>query len=104
MEVISTIGVKKFIDSLTNIPQARVRRMVRSLEENGHTLRLPDSKSLRKGLFELRILGSPQIRILYFFHQDRAFLVHAFYKKTMRIPQKEIEYGRKVMQDRLGFL
>jgi phage-related protein len=98
MQVIPTAVVASFLYKLDKDAAARVEKMIHSLEENGSGLRMPDSKSLRKGLFELRILGNSQIRILYFFDKDSTYLVHAFFKKTMKIPRREIKYGRMIMK------
>lgn len=48
-------------------------RSVDLLEEHGNLLDIPDSKSLGKGLFELRTQGKVKVRILYIFHNKKAY-------------------------------
>jgi phage-related protein len=102
MRVIPTADVYSFIEQLPIKVATRTQGMIRVLEENGHKIRMPYSKSLGEGLFELRILGNIQVRVLYFFSHDAAYLVHAFVKKSMRIPKSEIEYGRTIWKTLLN--
>ncbi len=46
--------VDKFINNLDDLAISRVRHCLHLLGEYGHLLDMPDSKSLGKGLFELR--------------------------------------------------
>jgi len=58
MEVIYwNAKVEQFIKSLNNKTSMRVDRTVGVLERIGHLIEMPDSKSLGRGLFELRIHG-----------------------------------------------
>lgn len=61
------------------------------LETFGNRLRMPYSKQLDKNLYELRIRGKQEIRILYCFYKNQAVIVHSFVKKTQTTPRKEIE-------------
>ena len=49
------------------------------------------SKKVEKGLFELRIRGTQEVRILYTFHQNSVVLLHGFTKKARQISQKELK-------------
>jgi phage-related protein len=98
MEVVYLPKAKKFIEKLDDISLERVLSSVDFLEKYGHLLTMPLSKSLGKGLFELRILGNIHIRIFYFFHKDVAYVLHAIVKKQQTVPKKEIDIARKVMQ------
>ncbi len=73
------------------------------LEEYGNELREPYSKSMGKGLFELRVtFGNDTIRIFYFFQTDFNIVVTSGYvKKTERTPQRELSRARKYMKDYL---
>ena len=88
--------VKKFIDNFDLITSSRIKKTINCLEESGHLIGMPDSKSLGKGLFELRTLGNKQIRILYIFHKNRAYLIHSFIKKAWRLRRKDINYARRI--------
>jgi phage-related protein len=64
---------------------------------------MPDSKSLGKGLFELRTLGKNQIRILYIFHDNKVYIIHGFIKKAWKISIKDISYARRIQNEVVGF-
>ena len=96
-----TSDIKTFIHDLdTQDRQAYVRTMrcLDLLEKHGNELRMPFSKSLHGGLFELRVTGNIQARIMYCFHKEVAVLLHAFIKKTDKIPKREIELALKRMK------
>jgi len=86
-----TSEIDKFILSLDAKTQARVLRYLELLERYGYKLRMPYSKSLHGGIFELRITGSKHIRVIYCFHKGIIYLLHAFVKKENKIPKKEID-------------
>ena len=72
-------------------------RLVELLAEHGPSLRLPHSRTLGEGLFELRPRGPSGIgRALYcFLVGQRVVVVHAFIKKTQETPDKELKLARK---------
>lgn len=90
-----TTDINKFILKLDTQTQARVLRYLELLEKYGNKLGMPYSKSLHEGLFELRIIGNKQVRIIYCFYKDTICLLNAFIKKTNRIPKKEINLAMK---------
>lgn len=83
-------NIDDFILRLDSQTQARVLRCLDLVEKNGNNLGMPYSKSLKGGLFELRITGTKHIRIIYCFHKNIIYLLHAFVKKTNKIPSKEL--------------
>lgn len=90
-------NVTDFVCSLDPDTQSKYRRTRDLLEKFGHELSMPFSKNIGKGLFELRIKGRQEVRILYCFYSDRAWLLHGFLKKTQEIPLRQIQIaqGRK---------
>jgi phage-related protein len=72
-------------------------RLVELLVEYGPNLRLPHSRALGEGLFELRPRGRSGIgRAFYcFLVGKRVVIVHAFVKKTRQTPDKELKLARK---------
>lgn len=90
-----TSEVDKFILNLDTETQARVLRFIELLSTHGYKLGMPYSKSLHGGLFELRINGRKQVRVLYCFHKDTIYLLNAFIKKVNKIPKKEIDLANK---------
>ena len=77
---------------------SQVQTIIGMLETLGNELRMPYSKSLGGGLFELRIIGQKHIRIIYAFHNNGAVLLNIFMKKRWSIPRKEIEYARNILK------
>jgi phage-related protein len=76
-------------------------RLVELLMEHGPNLRLPHSRSMRDGLFELRPRGRSGIgRAMYCFQLGkRVVVVHAFIKKTQQTPDKELKIARKRVKE-----
>lgn len=91
--------VEEFINNLDHITAARIVRLIDLLEEHGHLLDMPDSKSLGKGLFELRSRGKIHVRILYIFHNNKAYVVHGFIKKMWKIRSKDMDYARIIQKE-----
>ena len=72
--------------------------------EIGFNLGMPHVKSLSSifpGLCEIRIKDrNGQFRVIYFLKRDEAiYLVHAFRKKTQKLPNKEIQTILKRMKE-----
>ena len=76
-------------------------RLVELLFEFGPSLRLPHSRSMGQGLFELRPHGKTGIgRAMYCFHDGkRLTVVHAFVKKTQKTPDRDLKLARKRVKE-----
>ena len=83
--------VKEFIGRQNAVVKAKYAGMVDFLEEYGPFLSGKYTKKLRKDLYELRITGKEQVRVLYTVRKRNIVLLHAFKKKTRRTPLKEIK-------------
>ncbi len=83
--------VKSNLFSLEKSSSAKSSRQIKLLETFGNKLGMPYSKQISKNLFELRIRGKQEIRILYCFHQNQAVILHFFIKKSQKTPIKEIK-------------
>lgn len=59
-------------------------------------LREPYCKKIDRNLFELRILDSAPIRILYMFHNTSFVLLHAFIKKSNKISKNHLSTGKRL--------
>lgn len=86
--------VENFIQSLEARTLARVLRKLDLLEMFGQKLGMPHSRKINKTLFELRIRGEREIRIFYTYRKERAILLHAFIKKSQRLPLHEIRLAQ----------
>ena len=91
--------IAEFIDNLDDITKGRVRNGIRVLEKHG--LELLRNQSVKKiitrpDIFELRIIGEKQVRILFAVIDGSIYLiVHIFVKKTQKTPVKEIRLAQK---------
>jgi len=81
---------KDFISSLDRPTYAKTLRTLDLLGKFGNQLRMPYSKSLGSNIFELRVRGQKEVRLLYCFYNKKAYILHGFIKKTEKTPQKEI--------------
>ena len=93
--------VEEFLDSLPVKMRVKALDSLDLLEEYGNQLRMPYSKALSDGIFELRIRFSGDIsRIFYFFCIGNKIIVtNVFIKKTQKTPSAELEKARKYRQD-----
>ena len=92
--------VKNFIQQLGKKSRAKIWRYVELLEKYGPNLLRPYADSVEGKVRELRIrVIEGNIRILYFFVERNAVLLHAIKKKTLELPKREIEQAKQHMQD-----
>jgi hypothetical protein len=94
MQIQIDSDVEKFIKSLEKATIAKVARTVVLLEKFGFRLTMPHSKKVSDNLFELRIRGQQEVRMLYCFHKDEIYLLTGFVKKSPTIPKKEIDRAK----------
>lgn len=75
--------------------------VVELLMEFGPNLRMPHSRALGEGLFELRLRGREGSgRVLYCFaHAHTIVILHAFMKKSRRTPGHELVIARSRMRN-----
>ena len=98
-----TVPVQEFLESLTLKMRAKMFREIDLLVQNGPELRMPYSRAVGEGIFELRSKVSTDIsRVFYFFFVgNRAVLTNGFVKKTQKTPRREIELAKKYRSDYL---
>ena len=98
-----TEPVRIFLDSLTIKMRAKMFREIDLLVTNGPELRLPHSRPVEDGIFEIRAKqGSDLSRVMYFFYAgQKAVLTNGFVKKSQKTPKNEIELAKKYRQDYL---
>ncbi len=76
-------------------------RLVELLMEFGPNLKMPHSKALGKGLFELRPKGREGIGRTFYCYLvgQRIIILHAFIKKTQETPENEMKIARKRVKE-----
>ena len=93
--------VKKFLDSLSEKQQAKILRIFQYIQEYGLQSILPHVKKLTgTPLWEIRILGKDNIRILYLIPTKTSVLIlHGFIKKKQKTPVKELQLALTRYED-----
>ena len=74
---------EKFLDSLSSVQKAKASRIIGYIEEYSLVVAIPHIKKLSgTPLWEIRILGQDNIRILYAtFKNNTIIILHGFIKK-----------------------
>jgi phage-related protein len=95
------IPFKKFYNKMNKTVKSEILRMIELLQEYGNKLKLPHSRLMKDGIFELRFSAEDKyFRILYFFTSDKKVIItNCFIKKTNNIPSAEIEKAKKYKKD-----
>jgi phage-related protein len=94
-------SVQAEIESWPDGILADYARMVELLIEFGPNLRMPHSRPMGGGLFELRPRGRAGIgRVFYCFVVNRRVVIlHAFVKKTQDTREQDLRIARKRMKE-----
>ena len=94
-------AIRLEIDAFPVGIRASYSRLTELLEEFGLDLRMPHSRAMGGGLFELRPKGREGIaRVFYCTQVGRKIIVlHSFIKKTNETPKRELEIARKRQQE-----
>lgn len=87
--------IRKFILSFDEPLSTRISQSITLLKQYHHQLKMPYSKMVERNLFELRITGQPQIRIMYTFSDGVIVLLNGFYKKSEKLPLHELRKARE---------
>ncbi len=95
IKIIDINDFQKFILGLDKKTQAKLTRMIDLLKENGSDLKMPYAKQLGNKMWELRILGQQQARVIYVFNGLQIIMLNWFLKKTNKVPDREIETAQK---------
>ncbi|NTU52271.1 MAG: type II toxin-antitoxin system RelE/ParE family toxin [Chlorobiaceae bacterium] len=81
--------------------KADYRHISLLLMEHGPQVRMPHTKAMGDGLFEMRPHGRDGIGRAFYCHVKgkKIIIVHAIIKKTQKTPPKDIRLARKRMQE-----
>ena len=82
-----------FINCLHVKMRGKAFKELELLEELGQAIKMPYSRHLKDGIYELRIqFASDTARVFHFFFaNDKIILTNGFIKKTKKTPPAEIE-------------
>ncbi len=95
---------KEIQDAILRLPDtllARYLKLTDLMKEYGANLGMPHTKSLGKGLFELRLKGKEGIARVFYctLVGKKIHMLHSFIKKTDKIPKKELMLALKRMKE-----
>ncbi len=92
--------IQTFLLSFDDSTVSKIISSLELLDELGEQIRPPRSKKVVKDIYELRIIADLSVRIFYTFYNKNIWVLHAFIKKSQRMPPKEI----KTVINRLSYL
>ncbi len=84
--------------------RASYTRLTELLEEFGLDLRMPHSRAMGGGLFELRPRGREGIARVFYCMKvgKKIIMLHSFIKKTNETPKRELDIARKRQREVSG--
>lgn len=97
-------GAIPLYDFLTELPhglQEKATRDLELLQHYGPELRMPYSKHIKDGVFELRIrLASDIARVFYFFYVGKRIIVtNGYLKKQQKLSKQELKRALSYKKD-----
>jgi len=95
VEYLSKSSIEKWLDDLSDLQLASVAREIELLRLCGNQLRMPHSKALSKGIFELRERKFG-LRVYYAFHAKKIILLIGGNKDTQ---QRDIASAHKLYSE-----
>jgi phage-related protein len=91
-------NVADFIQSQPESIQVKYERIIDVLEGKGYLVS-PYAEKVEQNLFAIRILNPKNIRIFYVYMKgDEVYGIHAYEKKSQKIPSKELSLARKILK------
>ena len=88
---------REFIEELPVMDQAKIRNVLRLLQEFGNNLSMPHAKQIKGKLWELRPGG---VRLFYFAYIGQQFVIlYGYRKQSQKAPDREIEIAMRRMQE-----
>ncbi len=92
---------KNFIESLSASQAGKLGRVLTYIKQYGLITAIRHVKKLTgTSIWEIRILGQDNIRVLYAIRdQDAIIILHGFIKKAQKTPLKELETALNRLED-----
>lgn len=102
MKIVILLTVHTFLEDLETSVSVEAYKLLDLLEEYGHSLSMPIAKPIGGGLWELRLTGRPQIRMLYGFCDGIPVVVLALRKQSAALPRSAITLANKRFREYCG--
>lgn len=77
---------------------AKILGTLELLEKFGKDLGSPKVKKINKDIYELRVISELSVRILFAYYKNDIFVLHAFVKKTQKLPSKELDRAISILK------
>ena len=91
-------SVADFFDAQPDEVIAEYSAIVSLLEEYGRLIS-PYGEKVEANLFAIRLTRSRNVRVFYVYMAgDEIYGIHAYEKRSRRIPQRELDRARKIMR------
>jgi phage-related protein len=91
-------NVADFFDAQPGEVVAEYRAIVDLLEERG-SLISPFGEKVEPGLFAIRLTRTRNVRVFYVYVEgDEIYGVHAYEKKSRKIPKRELDRARRIVR------
>lgn len=90
-----TDKILEYIKTLDCETRDHITHLLDILKDYGANIRMPYSKPIGDGIFELRAIGKTNVRFLYCFHKDSAMILHLFIKKQNKLNRQDIFLAKK---------
>lgn len=87
--------VSDFVKKQQSQAIAKIAHLIDLLEIHGSLLNMPHAKKLETNIYELRIRGKEEIRIIYGFIGKTIYLLSGFKKQKQKTPRKEIKTAKQ---------
>lgn len=83
----------EFLDSLEKRQQSKILRTISHISQYGLLSVIPHVKKIAgTSLWEIRILGNDNLRVVYITpYADAVLVLHGFAKKSQKTPMRELE-------------
>jgi len=82
--------IVKFIKKCDHGLQAKILKELDLLENYGLKIGMPHLKKITKDLYELRVLGKVNIRLIFTYKKENFYILHIFKKKSNKTPIREL--------------
>lgn len=102
MKIVVLTAVDTFLDSIESSVRSDAYKLIDLLEQYGHSLSMPVAKPIGGGLWELRLTGRPQIRMLYGFCDGTPVVVLALQKQRSALSRSAIALAGKRFREYCG--
>jgi hypothetical protein len=83
-------AIRKFLESLEEQTASATLECIGLLEQEGYRLSMPFAKPIGRGLFELRIINTHSIRIIYSFLNGDVVLLVGMKKQRPALSRKDV--------------